>query len=311
MEIKLNIQLKRLDDSRLIDVQFLYETIFKKSIALDVLTKKYDTSYLGVKHLTYLAYDSDKPVAFYGALPQLMSSNGETFLAVHTCDSLTLPEYQRQGIHRMLALKAYGLMKEEGVRFVYAYHSENTYHSCKKLDWEAAYTMKAFVIKTGGMPFTKVIRKVKPLKTLSDAYIQKVLKPYRLAPEKFENSNFNDGISQIYDEPFFKYKCFTSNLIVELEKVRFWLNVSTRVSVGDVNFESETDLLKGIDALKRLTKKIGLNEILFQTTPATALENALSKHYQGFDSWKVGYYLFDKDLRVEAFKGNFGDLDTF
>ncbi|MFT6209539.1 MAG: GNAT superfamily N-acetyltransferase [Bacteroidia bacterium] len=311
MEVKPNIQLKRLDDSRLRDVQFLYETVFKNSISLDVLTKKYDTSYLGVKHLTYLAYDGDKPVAFYGALPQKMNYRGESILAVHTCDSLTLPAYQRKGIHKMLALKAYDLMKQEGIRFVYAYHSENTLHSCKKLDWELAFTMKGFMIKTNRIPIAKAVTKIQLLKAQYNAYALRVLKPFQISDDDFKNSNSNSGLFQDYNKSFFDYKCFTNNLIIELDNVKFWVKVSNRVSVGDVNFQSESDLLNGIESLKKLTDKLGLNEILFQTSPGTKLEHALSTHFKAFDSWKVGYYLFNKDININEFRGNFSDFDTF
>lgn len=300
---------ERLSDSNLADVKYLYETVFRQHISLEHLRQKYDTSYLGVKHLTYLAYDGEKPIAFYGSVPQKMNHNGSSFLAVHTCDSLTLPEYQRQGLHKMLALKAYDLMKKYGVKFVYAYHSENTFYSCKKLDWELAFTMKGFSIKTNRFPFGKAVRKIRPLKSQFEDYALRVLKPYRIATSSFSNSNH--GLCQEYNSDFFDYKSFTTNTIVELNNTNFWLKISNRVCVGDVNFKSESDLLDGIKALKGITNKLGLNEILFQTTPGTEIERVLSKHYPSFESWKVGYYLFDKDVHIEEFKGNYGDLDTF
>ncbi|MFT4524337.1 MAG: hypothetical protein ACI85F_000478 [Bacteroidia bacterium] len=302
---------ERLDDSNLKDVQFLYKKIFGKRISLENLTKKYDTSYTGIKHVTFLAYDGTKPIAFYGALPQLMNHKGETILAVHTCDSLTLPDYQRKGLHKMLALKAYDLMKEQGVRFVYAFHSENTFHSCKKLDWELGITIRGFTIKTAGLPFVKALRKFRPFIGPLNRYNRNVLLPFQIPVETFENSNSNSGLYHVYDQAFFSYKCFTNNLVIKIENVKFWLNITSRVSVGDVVFESETDLLKGIKKLKKLTSQIGLNEILFQTTPGSKIEHALSKHFTGFESWKVGFYCFDDEIDVRQLKSNFGDLDTF
>jgi hypothetical protein len=211
----------------------------------------------------------------------------------------------------MLALKAYDLMRREGVRFVYAYHSENTFHSCKKLDWQLAFTMKGFLIKTNTVPIAKAVRKIGRLKSRYDDYVLGVLKSFETSQNDFENSNSDSGLYHIYNLDFFSYKCFTDNLISELESVKFWLNISSRISVGDVRFNSEKDLVNGIEALKKLANKLGLNEILFQTTPGTNLEQVLSKRYDGFESWKVGYCMFDKDMEMGEFRSNFGELDTF
>lgn len=302
---------ERLNDSNIKDVKSLYEEIFGYHISMDVLTKKYDTSYTGIKHVTFLAYDGEKPIAFYGSLPQRMNYNGESILAVFTCDSLTLPAYQRKGLHKMLALKAYELMRSEGVRFVYAFHSENTFYSCKKLDWELAYSMKGFSIMVVNIPIAKAIRKIRPLAKYYDKYVRNFLKPFQIDSGQFQNSNANARLYQDYNDGFFGYKCFSNNLIIELENVKFWVCITNRVSVGDVNFESEQDLLKGIAKLKKLTFKIGLNEILFQTTIGTKIEKALSKNFTSFESWKVGYYLFDKDIEIDQLRVNYSDFDTF
>ena len=302
---------ERLDCSNLKDVQFLYKEIFGKRISLEDLTKKYDTGYTGIKHVTFLAYDGKKPIAFYGALPQRMNYNGESILAVHTCDSLTLPSYQRQGLHKMLALKAYDLMRKEGVRFVYAFHSENTFYSCKKLDWELAYSMRGFAVKAGNFPVAKAVRKFRPLVTLYDNYVRFVLRPFQVASDQFENSNASESLCQDYSAAFFDYKSYTNNLVIELGNVKFWLNITSRISVGDVTFETESDLLKGIEKLRKLTSKLGLNEILFQTTPGSKLEKMLSKHFPSFESWRVGYYLLDEALEIDQLRVNYGDLDTF
>jgi hypothetical protein len=304
-------RMERLDDSRLKDVQYLYQVVFKKSISLDTLTKKYDTSYLGVKHIAYLAYDRDNPVAFYGALPQRIINNGASILSAQTCDSITLPVYQGKGIHKMLALKSYELMREYGVRFVYSFLNENSFHSCKKLDWGLAFIMKGFLIKTNMASVLKATRKIAVLNQHVDSYIKTVLAPYTVDYENLVNSNFNDGYSIEYSTAFFSHKSFTNNLVIEVDNVRFWVKVSSGIMVGDVNFNSESDLLRGIASLKKLTFKIGVNEVLFQTTPGTKLEQVLSENYKGFESWKVGYYLIDKTIDPFQLKVNFGDVDTF
>lgn len=302
---------QRLSDGNLKDVQFLFETVFKQSITLDQLEKKYDTTYTGIKHIAFLAYEKDMPVAFYGALPQSFSNGSEYFVGVHTCDSITLPEYQRRGLHQSLAIKSYDLMKSLGVKFVYAFHSENTFHSCKKLDWKVLHTMKGFWIKTDNFPTTKVLRKVQPLSSWIEKRAQKILAPHVCPVSKFSNSNTMNGIYVHYSEAFFEYKCFSLNEVIELEGVKFWVKLSSGIMIGDINFKTEAQLMLGLDRLKKLCVKLGYNEILFQTTVGTEIEKVLSKHFTGFESWKLGYLLFDEELEIDSFRSNFGDLDTF
>lgn len=311
MAEELSFEFRRLSEENLADFQFLYQTVFKQKITLSTLRSKYNTSYTGVKHLFYLAYHQGKPVAVYGAVPQQFEYNENLILGVHTCDSITLPEFQRKGLHKVLALKSYELMKAEGVKFVYAFHSENTFHSCKKLDWKVHSTMKGFWVRTENLPVAKALRKVGLTNRILDSRIERIFKPYECEPTRFVNSNSGNGICVHYSEAFFNYKNFTNNLIIELEGVKFWVKISSGIMVGDVNFDNEAALLAAIEKLTELTSKLGFNEILFQTMVGTKLEQTLSNHFSGFESWKVGYLLFDSELPILILKSNFGDLDTF
>ncbi len=305
------LRFERLSHDRIKDVRYLYETIFKKPVSADYLTRKYNTAYTGSNNVCFLAYDEEKPVSFYGALPQRMMNSGTSFLGVQACDSVTLPAYQGKGIHTRLATRSYELMKEHGAKFIYAYHSENTFHSCKKLNWSVRDTMKGFLIKVPGLPVAKAVRKSDFLSPRYDQWVRKAFKKYLVADYDFANSNSGNGIWVDYSQDFFRYKNFTNNMIIELEKTRFWIKISSGVMVGDVSFSEETDLLKAIQSLRRLCQKLGITEILFQTTRGTKLESALSKHFTDFESWRVGYLLFDESIDFQQFKCNYGDLDTF
>ena len=303
----MNYKLERLSDNNIKDVLFLFNSVFDFKATLPYLQKKYDTSYTHAKHLTYLLYDNDTPIAFYGALAQLFNFNGKKVLGVHACDSIVMPNYQRKGIHKFLAGKAYELMKTEHVKFVYAFHSEATFYSCKKLNWEEHKNFRCFIFKTGAFPIIKIAKRV-GLKNLHKNYVNKYLKKY--IATSFENSN-SQSLSVDYSPAFFKYKCFTNNYIIELDNVKWWIKISSGIMVGDVNFNSEEDLFKSINSLKKLGRKIGCSEITMQAYPETILEKALTKKYDSFESWVLGVKKLDIDFDISGLSPNFGDLDTF
>lgn len=303
---------ERLTDDNLVSVQRLFLEVFHKKISLGTLRRKYDTSYTGLKHLTYLAFDKDRPIAFYGALPQVFSSADETFIGVHTCDSITHPEYQRQGLHGILARRAYTLMQEHGVRFVYAFHSDATLRACAPLGWRTHHRMQVHRISSGIPPVATLFRRMPLLSRLHDQLSLKVLQSHVRSRDPFENSCVRSKAMGVrYSPEFFAYKSFTPNAIVDLGECRAWVRSGPGVWVGDLQFNDPQTLSFCISGLKRLARRLGCGHLLFQTSPGTALNTELNSMYQGADSWIVGWLPFDDNDLPGPWQTNFGDLDTF
>lgn len=306
-----DLRFERLSDSNLPHVLELYNETFKDPITLDRLRRKYDTSYLGLRHLTYLAYDGGTPVAFYGALPQEFIADGEVFFGVHTCDSITRAGYRGRGVHRDLAEQAYRLMKNHGVRLVYAFHSEATFHACRKLGWSTHARMRGFKIPVAGLPVAALCRRLSSFRPRYDAHLRRVLHA-EADPRPFVNSHYREGAMCVrYSPAFFAYKTFSHNAVVSVGPTRAWVKAAGGLMVGDVEFDREDDIVAGVAGLRRLARRLGCHHLLFQTFPGSRLETSLSRHWRGFDTWLVGYRAFDSTLPVDRWRTNFGDLDTF
>ena len=303
-----------LSNARLKDVQSLFQEIFSKRVSMEYLQAKYNTSWTGVQNICFLAYHSGKPVAFYGATPQIFIHQGKQFLVAQAGDSMTLPAHQRKGLHKKLALLSYARMQTLGIRFVYAFHSENTYHSCKKLNWKEGPRMRGFWVKTGTLPWGKVARRLPGLKAWHKRRSARLLKVHTLnnGAEKWSTIPKQVEKMQVdYRSAFFAYKTFTPNAICEFSGARFWIKCESVISVGAVQFERLEQLVSGIEELKRLGKKLGLPQILFQTTRGSVINEWLESHYTGFDSWLVGYFAFEEGIPFTDWQISFGDLDTF
>lgn len=298
---------KRLDDHLFEDVQFLFLTVFNKKKSITYLKNKYNTSYLGSKFICYLAYHNNQPVAFYGAIPQQFTSNSKSILVAHACDSFTLKNFQGKGLHYNLAIKSYELMKAEGIKLVYAYHSENTYFSTKKLGWLEHKNMKRFHFYIHTIPLAKIIQKLN-LERIYTKFCAVYLKKYLNSKETDSSSN---KFKQEYNKDFIKYKDgFNSHYFIQLNSCSFWIKVDAVLHVGFFTCDSDENFKKAISKLKKIAFFLGVNEILFQVLEDSKEFQFLSKLEKGKLSWLIGYLPFDT-INLNDIEFNYADLDTF
>jgi hypothetical protein len=300
----------QLEKTHLKDVQYIFLKAFNKKVSIDYLIHKYDTSYLGIKPVATIAYDNQKPIAFYGAIPQLFELNGDKFLIALACDSYTLPQYQKKGLHYNLALRSYELMKKYDLKLVYAFHSENTYYSTKKLNWIELPSMKRFHIHTGALPIAKVINKLR-LNKLFSRLMFSVFKPYII--QTAENPlAMNNKLHQRYSKSFYKYKeSFNPHFIISINNCIFYVKCSSILHIGYIDYKNIASLKAALETLTKLCKKMGISEILFQLDSTTKQHKELSILEEGLPSWKMGYLLFDEQIDISKIGFNYADVDTF
>jgi GNAT superfamily N-acetyltransferase len=303
-----NITYYRLEDHHMMDVQYLFWAVFRKKVTLDYLRMKYATAYAGAKYICSIAYDGNLPIAFYGALPQRFVSKDTPILAAHACDSFTLKNYQGKGIHYNLALHAYEIMKASNVKFVYAFHSDNTYHSTKKLGWLTHHPMQRFHIKTTTFPLAKLYKKI-GLAGFHQKKIAALLKPYESKKNIAFHSHF--AFHQAFNNDFLTYKNgFFPHFWIELYDCQFLVKVDALLQIGFFNYSSFENLLLAIKQLKKLCVKMGVTELLFQVTADSGMSSALQKITAPQPSWLIGYLPFE-EINLSEFEFTFADLDTF
>ncbi len=302
----------RIDHKNFADIKYILKSVYSKDLSLAYIEAKYDTSHTGVKYVATMAYEDDQPIGLYGAIPQRFSYKGQEILLVHTCDSFTIPSHQGKGIHRNLAKLSYDIMKQEGVKGVYAFHSENTYHSCKKLDWMDKYRMARFHIPTGAIPLTRVFNKL-GWKNVIIKRANKYLTPFQMQdasnPHKGKFGGFH-----IYDNKFFQYKeTFNKHWLIEVEGTQFYLKIDAVAHIGFFNVidESFETFTKGLKKVKSLLKKIGVRELLFQVDPLSIQAKWLGELAPMQSSWMVGYLPFTDEIDFSDFAFNYCDFDTY
>jgi hypothetical protein len=303
-----NVTYHRLEVQHLNDVQFLFCKVFKRKVTIEYLRAKYNTDYVGMSFLCTIAYNGTQPVAFYGALPQCFAGNSDSFLVVHACDSITLQEYQGKGTHFQLALLAYQIMKQYKVKFVYAFHSVNTFHSTKKLGWLSHIHLQRFHIYVKTIPQSKIYKKI----GFSHHYQAKIAKTFISLQSKTEMS-FVSAFTyhQNYQTEFYTYKnSFYPHFQLELDGCQFYFKVDAIMKIGFFTYPSEEQFKKAIETLKMICSRLGINEILFQVSPNTTMASVLKTVTEPQQSWLVGFLPFE-EIDLNEFEFTFADLDTF
>jgi GNAT superfamily N-acetyltransferase len=305
-------RIARLTDDCLPDVQRLLREVFGKRVSLAYLRRKYDTSHTGVQYMSSIAYDGERPIAFYGTVPQLMDApQGEQLIACHAADLMTLEAYQRRGLHQQLAQAAYAWMRAADVAVVYGFLSESSYHSSKKLGWQEGGTMRGYAVSAASLPLAKVLRRLPVVRDWQVARTRRLLQRWAVSPAEFGNSQTGEGITVAYSPAFFASKSFHDNYWVALAGVKFWLSIDAIVRVGDVHFEQADDFARGLGELQRVCRRLGYGQILFQTFKGSRLDIALAAQHQGFESWQLGYLALRAGVDFAAYRPNYGDQDSF
>ncbi|HEX2901331.1 MAG TPA: GNAT family N-acetyltransferase [Bacteroidia bacterium] len=311
MEEAFPYRIERLRDDLLPDVQRLFAEVMHQDVSLEYLRRKYDTRHSGHQYLSSIAYDGHRPVAFYGAIPQIFSGPTGQFVGCHAADLMTVADHQRKGLHRQLGLAAYAWMRAEGVRFVYGFLSENSYQSSMKLDWRVWGKLRGYALKAARFPLAKVFRRVPGLREWQVSRTSKALSQYALAHEDFFNSNAASGISVEYSQALIASKAFHKHYLVAFSGVKFWLSIDAVVRVGDVHFENAMQFDQGLSELIRIARKLGYGQILFQTYPGSPLDNVLAQQHEGFESWIVGYLPLGEEIDFMQYRPNYADQDSF
>ena len=172
--------------------------------------------------------------------------------------------------------------------------------------------MRRFMVKTGGLPWGKVMRRLPVLRQWHAQLTRKKLRQLGIDASKWKQEPPESTVLKVaYQPAFFAYKSFTPNTICELGGAQFWIKAEAVIAVGDVQFETEQQLADGLQLLRKIGRQLGLSHILFQCAPDRPLSQWLEERFDGHDSWLVGYLDFVDGLPFEQWEMHYGDLDTF
>lgn len=303
---------RRLDKQNLADVEKLHTSVYGRVPAENFFAKKYNTAFTRVESIGYIAYDKQMPIAFYGVIPCFLSVNGEAIFSAQSADTMTHPAYRNKGLFVELAERTYQLCIDEGIRLIFGFPNQNSLPGfVNKLSWEITGSMDCFILKTGKYSWQRVFRKVSAFKDRFAKYQQSILKKYTDPTQGIDNSVFKDGFGGIIrDQYFLNYKTYTHKQVLKIGNSRVWIKINNELLIGDI------DVLPGdfhtlIYQLKKITRKLGINEIHFHASQGTMLHGLFARRYAAIPSFPVIIKQLIGDTPADKIKFTSADIDTF
>lgn len=289
----------------------LHNAVFKKGLDKNYFRAKYFSAKNNYDTLATIAFVDQVAVGFFGAIQQEFTNGKTTLKCAHTCESITLPKFQRMGIHTNLANLCFENMKDLTYQVLYAFYSENTFRAYQKLNWVNAGKMVYTIFYTSSFPSQKVLNKIgligiskRKFKSIFSSYF--IPKDKHLNPHEKEDLYCNHYANNIQD-----YRTFTHNQLIEIRGVKFWLKADYILHIGYIDFKTQQQLLDSIKLLIKLAKKAGYDKILYHCDQKSKAFEALNTSYQFSNSWTIGFKSLNNDFVPEQFGFNYADFDTF
>jgi hypothetical protein len=305
--------IERLSKANINALEKLYHEVYGRTVTTGYYAKKYDTSYTGVEHVGYIAFNErHNPIAYYGVIPCFIRYGDQLYLAAQSADTMTHPRYQFKGLFVQLANLTFDLCMEEGISLVFGFPNQNSLHGfLVRLKWQMTETLAFYNIPTGLVSFEGITRRVPFLKKIYEQYQQYILKDYLVPKKGLENWVFKEGFAGVNRNALYmNYKKYNDTQVIKIGNALLWIKIKNGLIIGDINCpEGEFDSMM-ID-LKKLALKLGLKNIQFHTSHQTRLSGLLSSRYPAEPSFYVLFKDFGSRIPLDKIKFTYADVDTF
>ncbi|HZX59394.1 MAG TPA: GNAT family N-acetyltransferase [Mucilaginibacter sp.] len=304
---------ERLGKKNLCDLDKLHTAVYGKRQAADYFEKKYDTAYLGVEYIGYIAYDNNRvPIAYYGVVPCFIRYNDQLYLGAQSVDTMTHEKYRFKGLFVQLANLTYDLAMDEGITFIFGFPNQNSLHGfLVKLKWQMTEMMDCYIIPVGIIPAEGIARKLPFTRKLYKKYQQYVLKDYLVDVKGIENSAFKDHFAGVNrNAGYLQYRTYNETQVIKVGKALLWIKIQNGLIIGDINCET-VDFDDMMEKLYKLAFKLGLKSIQFHTSHQTQLAALFSERYEAQPSFYVLFKNLGSNLPLDKIKFTFADIDIF
>jgi hypothetical protein len=309
-----NYRIERISQSTISSLVALYNLVFKKNIRAQYLHNKYETSAFGIQYLGYIAFSpSGLPIAFYGVLPCQFKLKGQIVLAAQSADTMTHPEYRKQGWLYTLAQKTYELAKVYDIKFIFGFPNQNSLPGFKKLGWQfQKESLLLFIIDVKVIPFAKLSRKSNAIKYLYNLWADIVLR--NLSIKNMELKLIQSEYGVLRNKQFCSYKTYNKTIHLTIGGLYLWIAFDGILKVGLMDKINDKDLkpLYIIAAIKKLALRLGCSKISFITHKNSFTYSLLSEIITPKDCFQVGFYnIQEANVEFKKVQFEYCDIDIF
>ncbi len=313
-ETREEYRFERVSQEKLKDLQLLYKASFEEDVSAEFLKMKYDTSAFGVSFTGYIAYSAaGEPAAYYGVFPCKAIINGKISLAAQSGDTMTHPDHRGKGLFIKLAKATYQLAAQEGIKFVFGFPNENSYHGfVKKLGWIHSENLNIYRLKVFTLPLGYLSSRISLFKNLYSSYCSSVLKKYNPRQTDFENPHINSQYGGLLrDKDFFKYKNYYPKEVITINGKKIYIKTAGALRVGDIEHCTREEFFLIVKKLKKLARRLGCYAVIFYYSPGTQFDKYLSEITDAEKGLAIGYVNLTEGQDPGLLKFSQADLDTF
>lgn len=316
IEIAINMEysVARLNEFNLIDLEDLYLAVYNKKKETGLFSNKYNTAYTGVKNVGFIAYDSSGyPIGYYGVIPCFLEHEGKRILAAQSADTMTHPKYRQKGLFKNLSEMTFQLCKKLGIKLIFGFPNQNFKKAISgSEEWKLGEAMQIFTIPLDCIALKSLVSRFPFLRKIYLKYQNYILRKYRLDLLGLKNSVLSEnlcGVLRSYD--YLQTKRSDRSFVLGIDNAKIWINVANSFNIGDMEGISETNFKKIISKLSLLSKRLGLKQIVFQTSPETYLYKLFTNEFQARDSFPIILNDFESGIPFKKIKFVLADIDIF
>lgn len=307
-------KIERLNENNLADLSLLFKAVYGKEVGIEYFQKKYDTVYIGVGYVGFLAYDNQGLLVGYnGVIPCYIEHEGKLVLAAQAADYMTHPLHRYKGMLVELSNLTFALCKDLGINLLFGFPNQHSYHGAvNRLGWKPLTVMACFVIPVKAFPWEKLYRKFTVLNRWYMKHRGVILEQYQSDSRQVNNSVIEDGFAGINrSDDWFKYKSYSSAYVLTLHGAKIWVTVKQVIMIGDAEGLNSANFSSVINSLKQIAASLGIRQIQFHCCQDTSLFELFNKHFKAVPSYPVLFKDFGSAVLPGKLRFTFADIDIF
>lgn len=305
---------ERFTQNKIDDLMRLFLESDKSKVSKNKFLKKYDTSFLGVGYVGFLAYDEkNKPAAFYGVIPTLaLDRNGQSVLIAQSADTITHPNHQKKGLFVTLAEMTYALAKTLNIQFLYGIPNYLSFPGfIKKLGWKQAGNLQIFKINTIGLPLGNLAKRLPFLNNPYQRYCHFIFKLFTKNTKNAELIRRKHQFQISGDQDFFTYKSYTPKHRRRIADCELWFSVDSYLKIGEIDGLSHKNTASLIFKLRMLGFLLGVHKIVYQCNSIHENYDSLTQYIKPQEGLPIIFKNLSHRFDLDDFLLRYADVDTF
>lgn len=292
----------------------LIHRCFGRTVTLSSVKAKFDTSMFGARDIGFMAFaSSGQPAAYYGVFPIQVTMNGQQHLAAQSGDTMTDPDHQRKGLFTRLARKTYDLAATEGVRFVFGFPNENSYHGfASKLNWTFTGRLREFRTRTGGVPLCEFAGRFPWSRPLYGSFLSRKLGSITVEQGIDDLGGMRPGqVCVSRTENFLRYKSAGGARMIRFMGFTMLIRAEVHLFVGDVMEFAPERIREFQRTLIQLGRRLACGQVVLTLSTNHWLFPILALGPPPVESLPIGHVDLSSHLPIDHMAYSRADLDTF